>query len=276
MRALRSPLALIGVLLVGALIVVAVLAPVIAPYGPDALTPKSLAPPSLDHLVGTDNLGHDILSRLIWGARASLTVAVGAATLALLVGVLVGMGAALLGGIVDVAAMRVVDIFLGLPRLPLLILFAALGGAGRLTVTVLIALMFWPPMARIVRSQALSLRGRGFVLAARGLGAGVPYLLRRHLVPAMAPALIALFVAIASNAVLLEASLAFLGLSDPTGVSWGLDLNRALLEPGIYFTSAWLWWVLPTGFAITLAVLGFTFLGVGLEPALNPRGSRAA
>jgi peptide/nickel transport system permease protein len=84
------------------------------------------------------------------------------------------------------------------------------------------------------------------------------------------------FVAVASNAVLLEASLAFLGLADPTAVSWGLDINRALAEPGIYFTSAWLWWVLPTGFAITLAIMGFTLLGVGLEPVLNPRWERGS
>jgi peptide/nickel transport system permease protein len=138
------------------------------------------------------------------------------------------------------------------PRLPLLVLVAALAGAGVLTVTVLIGLLFWPPMARIIRSRTLSLRGRGFVESARG------------------------FVAVASNAVLLEASLAFLGLADPTAVSWGLDINRALAEPGINFTSAWLWWVLPTGFAITLAIMGFTLLGVGLEPVLNPRWERGS
>jgi len=274
--ALRSPLALAGVGLVTLLVVAAVLAPVIAPYAPDVPSGPSYASPSLDHPVGTNNLGQDMLSRLIWGARASLTVAVGAATLALAIGGVVGMAAGLVGGVVDTVAMRVVDILLAVPRLPLLVLVAALAGAGVLTVTVLIGLMFWPPMARIIRSRTLSLRGRGFVESARGFGAGLPYLIRRHLLSALGPLVAVEFVAVASNAVLLEASLAFLGLADPTAVSWGLDINRALAEPGIYFTSAWLWWVLPTGFAITLAIMGFTLLGVGLEPVLNPRWERGS
>lgn len=276
MRALRSPVAVAGASLLALLVVVALLAPVIAPYAPEAPSGRSLAPPSLDHPAGTNNLGQDMLSRLIWGARTSLIVAVGAALLALGIGVVVGVGAALLGGVVDVVAMRVVDVLLAVPRLPLLVLVAALAGAGRLTVTILIGLLFWPPMARIVRSRALSLRQRGFVEAARGFGAGVPYVLRRHLLPALGPLVVVEFVAVASNAVLLEASLAFLGLADPTAVSWGLDINRALAEPGIYFTSAWLWWVLPAGFAITVAILGFTLLGVGLEPVLNPRWERGS
>ncbi|MCP9488410.1 MAG: ABC transporter permease [Solirubrobacteraceae bacterium MAG38_C4-C5] len=276
MSVLRSPLALVGAGLVAALVVAAVLAPVIAPYDPGAASGTSYAPPSLEHPVGTNNLGQDMLSRLIWGARASVSVALGATLLALTIGVVVGVGAALVGGLVDTLAMRVVDVLLALPRLPLLVVVAALAGAGRLTVTVVIGLIFWPPMARIVRSRALSLRRRGFVECARGFGAGLPYLIRRHLLPALGPVIVALFISVASNAVLLEASLAFLGLADPTGVSWGLDINRALAEPGIYFTSAWLWWVLPTGFAITLAILGFTLLGVGLEPVLNPRWERGS
>ena len=263
-----------GAGLVVLLVVAALLAPVIAPYPPDVPSGPSYAPPSLDHPVGTNNLGQDMLSRLIWGARASLIVALGAATLALAIGVVVGVTAGLVGGAFEVLAMRVVDILLAVPRLPLLVLVAALAGAGLLTITVLIGLLFWPPMARIIRSRTLSLLGRGFVESARGFGAGLPYLIRRHLLPALGPLVAVEFVAVASNAVLLEASLAFLGLADPTAVSWGLDINRALAEPGIYFTSAWLWWVLPTGFAITTAIMGFTLLGVGLEPRLNPRWER--
>lgn len=133
----------------------------------------------------------------------------------------------------------------------------------------------WPEMARVLRGQTLTLRERGFVAISRGFGGGLPWLLRRHLVPALAPLIVAGFITVAGLAVLMEAGLAFLGLSDPTAVSWGLILNRALLQPGLYFTPAWLWWVLPSGFAITLAVLAFTFLGVGLEPVLNRRWRRS-
>jgi len=264
-------MALVGAGIILALVTAAVLAPALAPYDPRELAGDALTAPSAEHLLGTNNLGQDILSQIIWGARDSLSLAVGAATLAVVGGIVVGVGAGLLGGASDVAAMRLVDVFLAVPRLPLLILVATLVGASRFSLTVIIGMMTWPVLARKLRSQTLSLRQRGFVGAARGFGGGLLYLMRRHLVPALAPLLVSSFVLVASNAVLLEASLAFLGLADPTGVSWGLMLNKALLQPGLYFTSVWLWWVLPAGFAISLAAVGFSFLGVGLEPILNPR-----
>lgn len=276
MNELRSPLLFVGAGIVTALTIVALLAPVISPYDPDALGGPSLAAPSPAHPLGTDGLGQDILSRIIWGSRVSLAVGFGAASLGVAVGILVGVGAALLGRKVDVIAMRVVDVFLALPRVPLLVLVAALVGTHLLVLIALIGLTSWPAAARMVRSQALSLRQRGYVAAARGLGGGVPYVLRRHVVPALGPIVVALFVAFAARAMLLQAGLAFLGVGDPTQVSWGLILNRALLEPGLYFTPAWTWWVLPAGCAITVAVLGFTFLGVALEPVMNPRLRRAS
>lgn len=275
MTALRAPLALAGAVLVVGLLATGALAPVIAPYDPHALAGDALEAPSGRHLLGTDGLGHDLFSRVVWGARTSLTVALGAASVAVVLAVVVGVTAGLLGGVADSVAMRVVDVFLALPGLPLLVLVAALVGASRLSLILLIGVIRWPELARVLRGQTLTLRQRGFVVSARGFGGGPGWLLRRHLVPALAPLIVAGFVTVAGLAVLMEAGLAFLGLSDPTGVSWGLILHRALLEPGLYFTPAWTWWVLPAGFAITLTVLGFTFLGVGLEPRLNPRWWRA-
>lgn len=274
MKVLRSPLVLVGGGLLAALAVVAVLAPVLAPYDPKVLAGDALVPPSGRHLLGTNNIGQDIVSQIVWGARSSLVVAVGAATLAVAAGIVVGIGAGAVGGAADVVVMRAVEVFLAIPRLPLLVLVAALVGASRPTLVVLIAAITWPVVARLLRSQTMSVRRRGYVVAAQGFGGGLPYLIRRHLLPAVAPIAVSSFILIAGNAIILEASLAFLGLSDPTGVSWGLILNRALLHPGLYFTDAWLWWVLPAGFAITVAVLGFAFLGVGLEPLLNPRWRR--
>lgn len=274
MRALRSPLLLIGASLIGGFALVALLAPLLAPYDPDSPSGAGLAAPSAEHLLGTNLIGQDILSRIIWGARSAVAVAVGTAALALVVGVLVGVTAALLGGVVDILAMRVVDVLLAIPRLPLAVLVAALAGAGRVLLILLLGFLFWPPISRVVRSQALSLRDRGFVAAAQGFGGGTPYLIRRHLVPALGPIIAAEFVSFAGNAISLKAGLAFLGLGDPTGVSWGLMMRNALDTTGIYFTPAWTWWVLPAGFAITLLILGFAFLGVGLEPILNPRWQR--
>lgn len=272
----RSSFGRIGLAIVGGLILVAVMAPLIAPGDPRALTGRSLEPPSSRHLLGTNDIGQDILSEVVWGARSSLVVGIGGATLSTLLGVLVGAGAALLGGRIGSTAMRVVDVFLAVPVLPLLILVAALAGPSQIVVLAITGVLGWPGAARVVRSQALSLRQRGFVEAASGFGGGPWYVLRRHLVPALAPLIAAAFVNWAGVAISLEAGLAFLGLGDPTGISWGLVLNRALDHPGLFFGSAWIWWVLPAGSAITLAVMGFTFLGISLEPRSNPRWATAA
>ncbi|MGI9119310.1 MAG: ABC transporter permease [Acidimicrobiales bacterium] len=274
MRAMRSPLVLLGGTLLVALFVIAVFAPLVSPHDPKALTGDSLERPSTDHPLGTNDIGQDIFSEIVWGARQSLIVAVGAATLAISLGVVVGVGAGLVGGLVDRLAMRVVDVVLAFPTMPFLVLVAALAGVNRAVLVLVIGFITWPEIARLVRSQTLTLRRRGFLDSARGFGGGVPYLVRRHLIPALAPIIVAGFVTIAGQAVLMESGLAFLGLADPTAVSWGLVLNRALLFPGLYFTSIWVWWVLPAGFAIALTVLGFTFLGVGLEPVFNPRWTR--
>lgn len=274
MRSLRSPLALTGLALLALLLLVSVLAPLLSPYDPQAVAGDSLERPSFRHLLGTNNVGQDIFSQILFGARSSLTVAVGAAVLTVAVGLAVGVTAGLLGGLADTVAMRLADVFLALPRLPLLVVIAALAGPSRANLVAAIGLMIWPVVARVVRSQTRSVRERGFVKAAQGFGGGLFHLVRRHLVPALNPVITTAFVNVAAAAVLLEAGLAFLGLADPNAVSWGLMMNRALLQPGLYFTPMWTWWVVPTGLAITLAVLAFTFLAVALEPVVNPRVRR--
>ncbi len=272
--ALGRPVVASGALLALLLALVALFAPAIAPYDPRELAGPAFESPSAEHLLGTNDIGQDVFSQIVWGARPALTMALGASVLATVVGVAVGLGSGLLGGAVDHVAMRVVDVFLAIPQLPLLVLVAALAGPSQVNLVLIIGLIRWPMYAREVRSQALSLRQRGFVQAARGFGGGLGYVVARHLVPAVGPLVVLLFVVGIAHALLLEASLAFLGLSDPTAVSWGLMVNRALVFPGLFFTSYWLWWLLPAGLAITLGVLGFMVLGVGLEPVFNPRWRR--
>jgi ABC-type dipeptide/oligopeptide/nickel transport system permease subunit len=267
----RSPLLVVGVTVLAALAIVALFAPVLSPYDPRELSGDSLERPSGRHLLGTNDIGQDILSQVIWGTRASLEVAVGAASLVVALGALLGVVPALLGGMVDRVATRMAVVFLALPALPLLILVGALAGPSRLVVILVIGIIGWPTVARLLRSQTLTLRSRGFIAASRGFGSGPLYVCRRHLLPALAPFLVVSFVTWSGLAIGIEAALAFLGLGDPTGVSWGLMLNRALETQGIYYSGLWTWWVLPAGFAITVAVLGFTFVGVGLEPRFNRR-----
>ncbi len=190
--------------------------------------------------------------------------------------ILVGVLPALVGGVADRAANRLVVFLLALPGAPLLVLVGALAGNQRVALILVIAFLGIAPNARILRSQALTLRARGFVSSAQGFGAGPLYVLRRHLVPGLGPLVVVGFVNWASAAIGLEAGLAFLGLGDPSGISWGLMLNRALGEQAIYFSPMWVWWVLPAGLAITATLLGCTFIGVGLEPTFNRRWLRAS
>lgn len=260
-----------GLILVGLVAVLAVAAPWISPYRVTALAGRPLEAPSLSHLLGTNAVGQDLASQLLSGARASLFVAVvaGGATVAL--GALVGMVAGWRGGRIDALLMRVTDVVLVTPRLPLLILAGAYAGGDLLTVALIIAATFWPPTARVVRSQVLSLRQRAHVTAAVGFGAGTVHVMRRHVLPEVGLILAAELVTAAARAVVLEAGLAFLGLGDPTRSSWGSIIREALGFNALFYTSSWAWWLVPPVVCVSLLLLGITFLGLTLEQRLNPR-----
>jgi len=250
---------------------IALLAGVMAPYDPHAFSGQSLEQPSPAHPLGTNDAGQDILSELIYGARISLAVAVGAAVGTVALGTLVGGVAGTVGGWLDGLLMRLVDVLMTLPRLPLLILLTAFLGAGLAQTTAVIALLFWPATARVVRAQVQSVRRRGYVRMARNFGGGPGYVLRRHILPQIGPLLVSGLVTAAGRAVAMEAGLAFLGLGDPTAKSWGLMMRFALNLPGLLLTDRWLWWLLPPGLCVTLLILALTFTGMGLEEHLNPR-----
>jgi len=273
-RAKGSGPLIIGGSLVGLLVILAVLAPVLTPHDPAAITGPVLERPSARHWLGTDVPGRDIFAQLVYGARTSLIVALVGASLAIAGAIGIGVLPALLGGHADAAASRAVVFLLALPGLPLLILIGSLAGRNDIALILVIGFIGAAPNARVLRSQTLTLRQRGFVTAARGFGGGPLYVLRRHVIPGLGPFVVVGFVNWAGISIALEAGLSFLGLGDPGGVSWGRTLNRALEQQSIYFSDMWPWWVLPPGLAIALAVLGFTFVGVGLEPRFNPRWAR--
>ncbi|MDQ6874237.1 MAG: ABC transporter permease [Actinomycetota bacterium] len=275
-RLARSRLLVAGVCLMAFFILVAIFAPVLASYDPRVISGDAFESPSARHWLGTDVPGHDIFAQLVYGARSSLTVAAIAGTLALTGAVLLGVLPALLGGWADRIFNGTAIFLLALPGLPLLVLVGSLAGNNHLAIILLIGFIGVAPNARILRSQALSLRQRGYITAARGFGGGPLYVLRRHLVPGIAPLIVVGFVNWAGVSIGLQAGLAFLGLGDPSAVNWGNMLNRALSQQGIYFSDLWTWWVLPAGFAVALAVLAFTFVGVGLEPTFNPRWLRSS
>ena len=275
-RLLRQPLMVAGLALVGFVVLVAVFAPLLTPHDPRAISTTALEEPSARHWLGTDVPGRDIFAQLVYGARASLVVAVVAGSLALTGAILFGVLPVLLGGIADAVSNRFLVFLLALPGPPLFVLIGSLAGQNQLALILVIAFAGVASNARILRSRALSLRESGYISAARGFGGGPLYVLRRHLVPGLGPLVLVGFVQWAGLSIALEAGLSFLGLGDPSGISWGLMMNRALSQPGIYFSAMWTWWVLPAGFAVMLTVVGFTFVGVALEPIFNPRWLRSS
>lgn len=238
------------------------------------LAGRSLESPGGRHLLGTNLLGHDIASQLILGARASLLVAVLAGAGTVVLGALVGVVAGWFPGWPSLVLMRVTDLVLVIPKLPLLLLVGALTGGSVLGLSVVISLLFWPTAARILRSQVLSLRTRTHVRAATGFGAGPGHQFRRHILPDLALLSVAEFIPAAGRAVGLQAGLAFLGVGDPTEPSWGAMIRDAVNFRALFITSAWKWWLVPPVLALVALIVGITLVGTAAERRLSPRLAR--
>ncbi|MBF6350663.1 dipeptide/oligopeptide/nickel ABC transporter permease/ATP-binding protein [Nocardia flavorosea] len=254
----------IGIGIVLTLCAVAVFAPWLAPYDPGERVTRPFAAPSAAHLLGADDVGHDLLSILIFGARPSLLVGFIAAIAATVVGMAVGITAGYLRGVTDTVLMRIVDVVLSLPVVPLTLVIGVLAGPGIVTQIFVISIALWAPVARELRAQVLSVRERDHIHALRAMGARHSYVLTRHIVPAVGVLVVPQLVLAVKNAVLLEASLAFLGLGDITSMSWGMMLSVANGRSA-FLTDAWLWWVVPPGALIGLTVLGFALAGGAVE-----------
>lgn len=269
-RFLRHRLAVLGLLVMAAVTALAAGAAYVAPHPPTAIDPTAFqAPPSAGHPLGTDSVGRDVLSRLIYAARVSLTVGVCAVAIFVVIGTAVGAAAGYYGGITDLVLSRVMDIMLSFP--PLIIILFAVSIFGRPSlwnVVIVLGLLGWPALARLVRGQFLALRGLEFVLAARATGASDARVVLRHLLPnALAPVLVAATFGVA-NAILVEAALSFLGLGvQPPTPSWGNMLTDAQ-SLTVLERMPWLW--VPPGFMILISVLSINFIGDGLRDALDP------
>ena len=260
----------IGLIIVAVLVLVAIFAPALAPYDPTERVGRPFATPSAEHPLGTNDIGQDLLSELIYGTRVSLTVGLVAATVALLIGTTVGIIAGFYPRLLGSVLMRIVDIVLILPFLPLLIILAAYLGRSLLNTVLVIGILIWAGSARVIRSQVLSLTQRDYVVAARAMGARDLHIIVKHILPLTLLLAIGEFVQATAGAILLEASLSFLGLGDPLQKSWGSILYWAQVR-GAFLTPAWQWWVLPPGLMIMAAALGFALIGFALEQRVNPR-----
>lgn len=267
-RVRRSPTAIAGGTIVAILIMVAVFAPLVAPYDPIALrTGLPLSGPSRSHLLGTDQLGRDVFSRVVFGARVSLVVGAAAVTFAVGVGVPLGLIAGYRGGWFDLLVMRLVDVLLSFPFLILALLLIVVLGNGTRNVVWALGIVAIPTFARLVRATVLSMREREYVQAARVIGSSPLRVVLRHILPnAIGPVVISgsLFLAVA---VIAEASLSYLGLgTQPPTPSWGYDLNNNLI-----FLEVNAWMVAGPGLAILTTVVGLNLLGDGIRDLLDPR-----
>jgi peptide/nickel transport system permease protein len=263
----RNPIGLVGAAIIAFNVFVAVLGPYIWTIDPDAQEADRLLPPSWDNPMGTDELGRDVLARIIHGAQVSLQVGAIAVGIALVVGTTLGLLAGYHRGFVDGILMRVVDLMFALPGLVFAIVIAGLLGPSRRNAMIAIGIVITPAFARVVRGAVLEVMGYPYIESTRALGAGGLRLMGRHLLPNIIAPLTVLVTVYLGTAILAEAGLSFLGLgTQPPEASWGGMLNTARS----YIDLAWWLSVFP-GLAIMLAVLGFNFLGDGLRDILDPR-----
>jgi len=266
-RFVGSGRGVIGGVVVALMIATGALAPAIAPYSYSTQSLRQrLKPPTREHWLGTDGFGRDVLSRVMWGSRISLEIGFFAVAVALVVGTVLGSVAGYVGAAVDTGLMRVADMFLSVPALFLILVIVALFGASLVNTALVIALVTWAPVARIVRSECLSLRGRDFVHAARALGASPTRILARHVLVNAVPVIIVQGSLALGQTILLESGLSYLGLgAQPPLPSWG----NMLVEGRQHLASAW-WIATFPGLAIFVTVLGFNLFGDGLRDAFDP------
>jgi len=273
-RLRRSPVGMIGVAIISAVLFVAAFAPVLAPHDPTlqrleqrVLPPAWAAGGVSEFPLGTDNLGRDVLSRLLYGSQVSVMVGVSGVLVSMLIGVNAGLVAGFYGGRVDAVLGRITDTFLSIPFIVLALAVVGVLGPGLLNLIVVLGFVGWVSFSRVVRGETLAIRQREFVQAARAIGQTNGQILRRHLLPNVGPSVIVLATLDVASIIIAESSLSFLGLGvQPPTVTWG-----AMLADGRQFVATAWWLATVPGMAITVTVLGIIFLGDWLRDVLDPR-----
>jgi len=262
-------LALVGLSLLALFGLLAAFAPYLSPHDPEEMYTPML-PPTRLHPLGTNDIGQDILSELLYGARFSLLIGFLSAAASTAIGLCLGP----ISGYYDrsgFAIMRAVDVFLAIPRFPLIILMAAFLRPGPGTLILFFVLFGWPRVTRLVRSQVLTERNREYIDAAHLIGVSDLRILGRHLLPSTIPITLVQFIMEFQHVILAESGLSFLGLGDPTIKSWGTILHYAFEYPTIFISNVWVRWMVPPGACITLVVLALTLVGFSLERWAEPR-----
>jgi len=266
---LQSKQAIVALCVLGFFVFLALCGPLLIDGDPKAKVGGVFEPPSREFLLGTDGGGASMVSLLIAGARVSLLIGFCAAAISAVIGGTVGILSGFFGGKTDTALMRVTDYFLVIPDVPLMIVIAALFGRSTWNIIVIIGIIYWTFTARLLRAQTKSVRERVYVQRARALGAGNSRLVLRHVLPQVTPLLVANTVLLIAYAIFAETFITFLGLGDPSTISWGRLIENAFTDDAI-INDAW-WAVIPPGLCVMFVVLACTIIGQVMEDALNPR-----
>ena len=268
-RFLKHKFAVIGIILFSLIVLVALAAPLLAPYSPYEIHEEFGASPSLAHILGTDLVGRDLLSRLIYACRVSLAVGIGAVSIYVVIGVTLGAVAGYFGKWIDMIIMRITDVFMSFPFLMVILVIVSIMGPSLMNIIIILGLLGWPGIARIVRGSVLSIKEADYIKASIALGYSSSRIIFRHILPnCLAPILVNATFGIAS-AIIMEASLSFLGMGvQPPTASWGNILKDAQ-SITVLTTQPWLW--IPPGLLILFAVLSINFIGDGLRDAMDPK-----
>ena len=261
----------IGLILVTIISIFAIFAPIIAPYDPYDVMQRGAkgVGPSWDHLLGTTSYGEDIFSMLVYGAKVSMSVGIITASLISMIGAFMGIAAGYLGKLTDTIIMRIVDVLLVIPGLPILIVLTSLFGTGYPMIIFILAMLGWSGLSRVVRSQVLTIKNTNYVKSAELFGASKWYVMRRHILPGVSNQLIMNTAMMAAGVMVAEAGLSFLGLGNTEFISWGKMLAEAQASGAL--TLGYWWWIIAPGIGIFLSVSAFMLIGLSLEEIFNPR-----
>ncbi|NOQ28997.1 MAG: ABC transporter permease subunit [Methanosarcinales archaeon] len=265
---LKDKIGVAGLVLILFLFTTAILAPAIAPHDPWDYSASSFQPPSKEHLLGTNDIGYDIFSELLWALRTSILFGIAVAAITCTLGLVLGVSAALIGGMYDMLVMRLADALLAIPTIMVLILIAAYFKPSTTVLIIALSLVLWQTIARGVRAQTLSLKTKLYVKAANNMGAPTSYIMYKHIMPELFPLYAMGFVTKARIAVFMEAGLSFLGIFDPTTKSLGIMMSYAMRY---LYLDVWFNWLLPPVIALSLLIVSLGLISYAIEEIFDPR-----
>lgn len=249
---------------------IALLGPIISPYSPNDRMEECFARPSFLHILGTNDIGQDILSELIYGTRFSLGIGIFASLIAIIIATLVGVLSGFFNNFIEDICLKITDFFLILPFLPMVIILSAYFKGNLLNIIFILGLTSWPETSRLIRSQIIKIQNKNYISNLKAMGASNKYIIKTHILREILPIVVYRFMFMVNSSILIESSLSFLGLGSATTKSWGTILYYAQAR-NVFLTDGWLWWILPPGICISLLCVSFLIVGYHIENIVNPK-----